>query len=105
MSAINASISKNYKEVTFKSQLHPNEQWSKLVDVKNECGIPPFLYDNIDEFTISWTDFLYLLREVKTENIEISYDGNIKNQLNIYERNLLFGYAYHQIDCGDIHQK
>ena len=90
MSAINASISKNYKEVTFKSQVHPNEQWSKLVDVKNECGIPPFLYDNIDEFTISWTDFLYLLREVKTENIEISYDGNIKNQLNIYERNLLF---------------
>lgn len=90
MSTIKASISKNYKEVTFKSNEHPNEEWSKLIDVKNECGIPPFLYDNINEFTISWIDFLYFLPELNIENIEISYDENINNQLKIYERNRLF---------------
>ena len=73
MSVIKASLSTNYKEVTFHSTELPNEAWSKLVEVKNECGIPPYLYEDVEEFTVSWMDFLYLLSEAKKENIQICF--------------------------------
>ena len=59
MPNINAELSGDFKGVDFETLDNSSEDWEKLVEYYNDCGISPFLGNHETRFSISWSDFLF----------------------------------------------
>ena len=68
--SIDVSLRK-FKGVDFKKPNNENEDWIKLLDFYNDCGLSPFLGERASDFSISWKDYLfYFYGELENEEIK-----------------------------------
>lgn len=89
--SIDVSLSGNSKGVDFKKSKNEDDDWLKLLDFYNDCGLSPFLGESVSNFSISWKDYLfYFYGELENEGIEVTYNQNLLPHIETHKKNLEF---------------